>query len=357
MNRSGDIFDAVFAKGTRVGLDIGAHSIKLIEVENSAQGPQVRTVAFQEMPHFQDTKGTIPDETVLTDNLMTLFMTSRIKTKSVQLVISDPAVYLRYLTIPKVDADELSKAIKWQAEKFVPFSIEDASVDYQVIETGVKAEEPQMGVIVAAAEKKIIDKYLNVLKAVKLTVDVIDIAPFSVAQGIIRTVTALSGQSVLIADIGYKTTSLMVVKGDALKMVRTIETAGDQVTRAIADIAVLDRATAERVKREFCVPVDETELSDAAKRIVGSVKAVLDEWAREIERSLTYCERESLTEGIDKVILCGGGAKLKGLDQFLHRKLGLPVETAGVRIKAVPGQEKIPESLGPEFISAYGGTL
>ena len=355
-----DPLDYILEKGSRIGLDIGTSSIKIVEVEGTPQGPLVRSTAYREIPRSPEIKGSLPEETLIIQSLFELWQDYKTKTKNVRLVISDPAVYLRYLTIPQVDASELRKAIKWQVEKFVPFSIEEASVDYQFVGTDLKSESAQMGVIVVAVEKKIIEKYLNILKAVKVIPVIIDIAPFSVAKAVVNAYDLQPQQAAFIVDIGYKTTSLVVVKGQSLRMVRSIETAGDHVTKAIAEAMMLDKSSSEKLKREFVMPAAGQQGNETTHKIMVAVQTIWTEWAKEIERSLTYCERESLVENVDKIILCGGGAKLNGLDQFLKRQLGLPVEVADVLPKNGGlgfGQTQRADLPSPEWMASFGGTL
>ncbi len=351
----GEFIEPADKDEVRVGLDIGSSSIKILEIAGTAQGPAVQVAVNQEFARPLDPKGSMPEETLVLQSLVDVWHKNKLKGKDVRLVISDPGIYLRHVTIPVVEHNELSKAVKWQIEKFVPFPIDDASVDYQVIENDSKADKTQMAVIVVAVERKIIDKYLRLLKALKIVPSLIDIAPFSIAKAVMKMYGLTSKETILIVDIGFKTTSMVIVQGKNLLMVRSIETAGDQFTRVISESCGVDRATAEKVKREYMLSADNIN-PPASEKVASAIVGLCGELVKEIERSFAYCERESLVEGIDKIVLCGGGANLNGLDKFISRQLGLPVEVADIS-KHVSGHKEFSEPVSAQFVPAYGGTL
>jgi type IV pilus assembly protein PilM len=351
--QGGDFLENMLEKGVRVVVDIGSSSIKIIEVQATSNGPLVRTVAYREFPRSLDSKGSMPAQALIEQTLVDLWRSHKIRPGDVRLIISDPAVYLRYLTIPRIEEQELQKALRWQIEKYVPFAIEEASIDYQIVDHEGLKDKTQMRIIVVAVERKVIDKYLGILKAVKVVPTVIDIAAFSAAKAVMKMSPANSQQTVLVVDIGAHTISMVVFKARVLLMVRSIENAGDQMTRMISETCTVDIMTAEDLKRQAVLFFDEKSASSHNK-VLAVMQTICQQWAQEIDRSLTYCEREGLAETIDKIILCGGSAKLKGLDQFVASQLGLPVEVVNVA-KHIPCEQLDAQGLATEFLAAYGG--
>ncbi len=350
--QGGDFLENMFEKGVRVGLDIGASSVKIIEVEATVKGSVIKVVDQREFSVSLDAKGSVPQETLIIQSLVELWRSHKIKADDVRLVISDPAVYLRYLTIPRIERNELQKAIRWQIEKYVPFPIDNASVDYQIVESQAMKDKTDMGIIGVAVERKVIDKYLGILKAVKIFPSIIDIASFAVAKGTMAINAANLNETILIVDMGAKITSMVLIKGKTLLMVRNIETAGEQMTRMIAESCATDMVSAENLKRSAVLSTDEP-LDSSYDKISGALREICGQWTQEIARSLTYCEREGLAETVDKIILCGGGAKLKGLDNFIANQLGLPVELADMA-KHISCDKKAIEPLATQFLAAYG---
>lgn len=352
-SRGQHFFDSLHQKGTRIAVDIGAGSIKIITAEGTPQGPVLKAAGTREIPRSSEIKGAVPDEHAISQCLQDLWHRQKLKNGDVRLIISDPAVFLRQMTIPAVEEHELSKAVKWQIEKFITYPIEEASVDYQLIESGDKSEKNQIGVIVVALQRKIIERYLEYLKTVKIIPTLIDIAPFSVAKAAVRIYAPADEETLLIVDFGAQTTALVIIRGRSFRMVRCITNSGDQLTRLVAEVCGVDRATAESLKKQTVL--FEKNAAPEVQTAAVAVQGWADELVKEIERSLTYCERENLVERLDKVILCGGGANLKGMDTFIGNALGLKVETA-----KIPAQSEINqngENPGAQFMAAYGGTF
>ncbi len=345
--RESDLLDQIFEKGTRTALDIGTNGVRVIQIQGTPKGPVIKAAGYHEFLRPPEAKGSLPEEAMIMQVLNDLWQETKIKERTVRLVISDPAIYIRHINIPRVGTHELQKAIRWQAEKFAPFSIEGASVDYQIVEKSAKGEENQMEIILVAVEKKIIDKYLNILKVVKLVPSTIDIAPFTVAKAVMRHYPVTKGHMALVIDIGHKTTSVVIVKADSLRLVRTIEIAGYHLTQAIAAVLPTEKSESEKIKKELNVAPEQPPAGETP--VTLAVKTVLQELLKEINRSLAYCEQEFMAERIEKVILCGGGAQLKGLDKFLNAALGLTV------IVADPLKDN--KLVSPQMMACLGATL
>ena len=129
-------------------------------------------------------------------------------------------------------------------------------------------------------------------------------------------------------DIGSERSSIIVVRGEGLVLTRNIDLAGKHFTEAIADEMGIEKMEAEKIKREFDIYPEEGEENERHADIFSSLEPVLSDLVAQINRSFAYCERECPVENIDRVLICGGGANLKGLDKYLSEKLKLPVEVA-----------------------------
>ncbi|MDP2653141.1 MAG: type IV pilus assembly protein PilM [Candidatus Omnitrophota bacterium] len=349
----------VFEEGVATGLDIGTYAVKVVRLRRSVKDLSLETRVYREILRSPDPKGSIPEETLTAQCLADIWQQEKIKDKKVRVVVSDPGIYIRHIHIPRLAPNELAKAARWQAEKYIPFSIEDASVDYQIIDERSPQDPGQMEVAIVAVEKKTIDKYLRVLKAARLTPTVIDIPPFAVAKAVLQDLSPKETSGVAVIDIGHRTTSVTILKRNSLRLARSFEIGGHHMTQSIVEGMGLDRAEAESMKRELGVEPFAAGQT-VPDKYAAAIHPVLSELVKQIERGLAYSEREEMTEGIAKVLLCGGGALTRGLDAYLanHLKLSVSGMEGAARILSLAGTGGRPS---PEpaalLVSALGAAL
>ncbi|MDD5449293.1 MAG: pilus assembly protein PilM [Candidatus Omnitrophica bacterium] len=272
-----NFFDKLFEEKVKIGLDIGADSVKFVQLK---EGPKVINHGYKQFPN-DHTSGR--SEEIIASALRALWKEKRIKGKEVRVAVSDPEIYLRHISVPKVAKEELIKAVKWQAEKYISFPIDDAIVEFQTLGSSLKEGLDQMDIIIVAAKKITVKKYLRVISSAGLVPVILDICPFAAARAYLSNYAPNADAATTIIDVGAKVTSIIVLKGESLEFVRTIE-------------------------------------------LKPPVAPFFMELAKEINRSLAYCEAELFIRKVDRIILCGGGARSDGLEKYLGQETGLPVE-------------------------------
>ncbi len=346
--------EKLFGQRVRLGLDIGTYSIKAVQLQDTPGGLSAVKLGYKQIQP-EESKSSEIGESSLARTISELWKEQMIKSRRVKLVISDKSVYSRHISIPRVPEEELIKAIKWQAEKYIPFSIDDAIVDFQTLGSVSQKSPAQIGIVIVAAKKETINKYLSVLKTAGLVPIIVNITPFAVARSLLRS--CLPDKMVAVIDIGARVTSVIMLKGGCLQFVRNIELAGNNFTQAIAHGLNVAKMEAEKIKKESLIFRSEDVPQQERADIFAFIKPVLDDWLEEINRSLSYCESEFMVEEINKIILCGGGARFEGLDKFLAEKLMLPVEIASPFENIAITQNKFLKELLPGLTAALGAAL
>jgi type IV pilus assembly protein PilM len=347
-----NIFNQWFKGRTRVGLDIGAHSLKIVELEDTGKGLSLKKAGYKEinLPTVSTSKTPESEKNAIVESINEIWHDLKIKNRQIYVVISEPSIYLRHITIPYVSEAELSKAIKWQAEKYVPFPIDEAIVDFQIIGSDKRSPDDQMKIIIIAVKKDVINNYLSIFQTVKLNPTVIDVTPFALAKLVIRQTLIDEKEVIPVIDIGKKTTSVSIVGHSGLQLVRMIDLAGQNFTQALTVHMGLSSAEAEEKKKDSAV-------SD----LLPALDSTLVELVSQVERSLAYLEREGVVKEIRRMYLAGGGSLIKELDAYLAAKLNLPVKYLnsfeGVSFQHCQTNAIDLKIMSPNFISALGGVL
>ena len=310
-----------------IGLDIGSHSIQLVELRHTLKGVFLTNFAVKELPPEQDAG-------VIAEKLKELLHEENIKARKVTIGVSGPQVAIRRISLPAMPKKELKEAVRWEARKFISFPPEKAIVDFQPLGETIEEGARKLDLMVAAVEREFIENQLAIIKEAGLkpvNVGTIPHALWHSIQGIPETgegVTAL-------IDIGATKTSINIVKDNRLEFSREITTAGNAFTKAIEEVATLegaalDFAEAEEIKKEYGMPNEEDVEGAKGHVPLGKIsfvmRPVLERLLTEINRSFEFYKSQLEEERVGRIFISGGGAKLKGLKEYLADQLGIEVE-------------------------------
>ncbi len=210
---------------------------------------------------------------------------------------------------------ELEEAIKWEAERYIPFPVDEVVLDYFVLDNPEDIDEDgQLEVVIAAARLDLVTQQVEYLKLAGLEPLVIDIKPFTLLRslkgsllGEHLTKTTLLGSVYteaneigVVLEIATSNTTITLVRGARVLMNRNIGVSGDDFTAAIQRSFGLDFDTAEEVKLDYgtaTIPTeDEEELLNfdakreqfSPSRVYESLRPVLVDLTTKIRRSLEF---------------------------------------------------------------------
>lgn len=299
-----------------LGVDVGTYSIKIARVERGLG--EFHLTDFYEIP--------VPDHDVLTHEQSVEALLSKFMTEN-QIIYDTAASSLsglhcafRTLEFPFTQTKKIDSALEFELENYVPFSLEDLSIDYVLLEKG-EASSKVLSVYTPKAE---LVKFLNILSnshcdARYVGVDCLDLANLSLS-GMLPP----QGQYAIL-DIGHSKTNLCIMQGSKVRAVRTIAIGGKHITQAIARSMKIDFAKAEEIKMKQG-QVSPFEEGDAISQAIGSV---LEDLLIQIRQTL-FALYEKGEKKIEAVYLCGGSSRLSGIDQFISTHLRLNVSPLDV---------------------------
>src|SRR5512139_1221267 len=161
-----------------VGLDIGSSSIKLVDLKEIKNGYRMQNLAISPLPPEAIVDGALMDSVTIIDTIRDLISNSKTKTKDVVTSVSGHSVIVKKISLPFMTEAELEESIQWEAERYIPFDINDVNIDFQIF--GAAPENPEvMDVVLVAAKKDIINDYVSVLMESGLNPVIIDIDSFA----------------------------------------------------------------------------------------------------------------------------------------------------------------------------------
>ena len=324
--------------GNLVGLDIGSSTLKMVALKKTSKGVQLLNYAIR--PVSQEAVEEIdPDmrEAVVGEALKKLFKESKVNVSKVVTAVSGDAVIVRYIKLPFMTEDELRNVISYEAEQHIPLSIDQVIIDFHILGEVEEDNQKKLEVLLVAAKDEFIDDHIALLKAAKLKPALIDVDSFAMENAYLNANKEESGETVALINIGAKITTINVVEDGVSHLTRDFTVAGNQFTKEIQREFNLSFAQAEELKQQqgsITIESDEITLTrmpdknDQGARISEAVTPVLNKMLSEFRRSFDFYENSIKKRPITKVVLSGGGARLKNIDKFLSDKLGLPCQIA-----------------------------
>ncbi len=290
-----------------IGLDVGTRAVKAVELTWSG-GYVITGFGYAELPS--------PDAVAST--VARLFAENEFHTRRVVTSVSGKSVIVRYLTMFKMSPDDLRNAIRYEADKYIPFDVEEVVMDCQPFDApGLGEVAPnEMRVLLVACKRALIDEQLRLLASTGLQPEIVDVDVFALGNAFETAVrTGAEGEKVrALVDVGASKTSVNVLRAGASLFTREIHAGGDAFTSAIASRLSVKEAEAEALKRRP---------ADRADRVHAAVAPAVDDLATEVRLSFEYFENQ-FDRGVDEVLLSGGGSRLAGLPEDLGRAVDRP---------------------------------
>lgn len=242
--------------GPTVGIDIGSDLIKVVEAKPGKDGIQVTALGIAPTPPGTISNEVISDPQALGQAIRKLLTESGISCKrSVSSVAGQSSVIVRIIEVPKMTKQELAETMKWEIERHVPFAANEVIMDFQPIERSTTAPDDQnMEVLLAVAQREVINAHIETLFAAGLEPVAIDVQPLAVCRSLVDSSSDdARQQTIAIVNIGSTSTEMGVYQNGLLTFPRTLPIAGGAITRALSDGLNISVQQAERLKREKAV--------------------------------------------------------------------------------------------------------
>lgn len=313
-----------------VGLDIGGRNIKIVELAHEGSG--FRLVGAGVVGHnyatpelFVSDKNTAELAAVVKK----LHSDARISHKKVSLSLPENQVFTRTVRYPLLTDQEIASAVKWEAEQYLPIPKEEAIVQHQILERQEGGNQSGVVVLLIAAPKLLVEKYIKVAQVAGLSVVAVETELISAAR-----VLAPSQGTYLLVDFGARSTDMAICKNGNLWFSRSISTSGEAFTRALSQALGIDVRQAEEYKRSYGLSKD--QLEGKVRNVLMPVFSLV---ADEIKKAIHFYQSEQKGDPPQSIILTGGSAGLPGCVSELSSALGVEVILANPFARTVVSEE------------------
>lgn len=318
----------VSKKNQLVGIDIGSHSIKVAEVEDSKQGMVLKNFGMIALPSEAIMEGSIKEMEIVSAALKNLLKNLRIKNKNLATSISGYSVIVKKITIPQKGEEDLEKSIQNEAEQYIPFDIKDVNLDFQILPSALKEEEEEekeeqkelMDVLLVAAKKDIVEEYISLFHLSELNPIVLDIDAFALQNAFEISNPEQSGCHALV-HIGAQQLTINVVREGVSIFTRDSSYGGAQITSEIQKKFETSYEEAEKIK------LGATSIELDQKPILEDIfSSTVTRWAQEIKRALDFVATTFVGIKVDDILLSGGSSLIPGFGKYLSMETDLHVD-------------------------------
>jgi len=316
-----DIVSLLTPRRQLVGLDIGSSAIKLVQLKESKGRYFLQKFGIKPLEPEVIVDGTVMDEGRVVSALRELFEESNVKNKHVAISISGHAVIVKKISLPPMPDDELEGQVRLAAEQYIPFDINEVNIDFHVLPPDPSGEaQGDMSVILVAAKKDKINELTELVKGAGLTPMIMDVDAFAIENMHAVNYPMAQDETTALVNIGASVMNVNIIRGGVSLFTRDIPLGGNRYTEAIQREMGLSYEEAEEYKKG-----ERASEASAANTVIDSVNA---EVASEIARTVDYFKTSAATTELDRVLVCGGVARIKGLIQQLGDRMQVPVEVA-----------------------------
>ncbi len=348
------MFDFPSIKNPAFGIDLSDWSIKIANLKKRGGGFFLAGFSRQEIKEGLIEEGQIKNEAELLKTIAAAVKNvqgEKIRTRNCIVSLPETVSFVQVVNLPLMEEAEVAEAIKWELEAHIPLQLGEIYFDWQIIPSSLDCPQKNLRVLVGALPKKTVDPYLSVLAKAELKPLIFEIESVATARALIKNNP--SEDPVLILDLGAKRTSLAIASDRAVFVTAGLSISNSSLIGLLAEKLGMPPDQARRFKIERGL-----ENLDEGSQIFQALKPALANLAEQIKNYSEFYQEHCLTEAgtknnISRVLLCGGGANLAGLAEFLSRELGLEVKT-GQPLENI----KTPKnSLGPEEALAFTTAL
>ena len=300
-----------------IGLDIGSKLTKLVQLTPAEKGT-FRLVAIGSAPTLHG-ENLVETENAKIEMIKKLVRDSHATTHQVVINLPESQAYTRVVEMPFIPEEELTQAIRWQAEQYIPVPLSEVVLKHEVLSQEEGEAEKKMSVLLVAAPNALLNNYLSFLGRAGLEVVAIETETLAVARAIIGA-DAFSPNTLLI-HLGNETTTISVLQRGNLALTQSISSGGAAITRAIVSTLGLEEDQAEEYKCSY--GLDNTRLDG---KVAAVIKPIVEMLLGEIKRTLAFYESHDTQKAIKRAVLSGGTALLPEIVSYFTENLNIEVQ-------------------------------
>ena len=313
-------FPEIFKKKTQtlIGVDISSSAVKMIELSKKGDEYRVESYAVAGLPSNSVVEKNIADVEAVGEAVKQALGRSSSKIRNVAVAVSGSAVITKIIQMPNnLSEDDLESQVMVEADQYIPYSLEEVNLDFEVI--GANQENEEMNdVLLAASRTEDVEIRMDAMEIAGLTTKVVDIEAYAMENAVALLASQLpnkgENQTVAIFDVGATMTTLSVVHNLKTVYMREAVFGGKQLTEEIQRRYGLSYEEAGMAKKQGGLP--DTYLTEVLEPFMEAI-------TQEVNRSLQFFFAATQYNEVDYIVLAGGSASIDNIDKMIEERLSV----------------------------------
>lgn len=353
------------------GLEITDVSVRVMELKRRGKNVRVVSVGVAVIPDGAMKAGDVKDEQKLVTAIKEAVDKAagkKIKTRRVVVSLPENKAFLQVIKMPRLKNEDLRAAVIFEAENYIPLPLEKVYLDFEKVGDAVPGNNANCEVLIVAMPRTPVDALLQAITKAGL----IPVA-MELESGAIHRALSFDNDlesPVVMIHIGDDKTNILIYADNALRFTFSIPISNkfflDIISKSIGvdmvkanelkrDRGIEQFVEAERVfkpetnnDREKILKLSCREEDYEKEKIFEVLMPGLVDFVQQIKKCVAYYQthyngKSAAKESIEKILICGSGSDVKGIDKFISMKMNTPVERAKLKVDkdilGTPGQD------------------
>ena len=334
--------------GDFFALDIGTNSIRMIQLSGNAEkGWTLDKFAYVPV----DQKITKDDSETGKRKLGEIILGAReqagIKTKNIAIGLPARKTYTAIIEVPNAPQRELTQTVKYEADQYVPMSVDEAKIDFAVL--GISPNDAKKAEILLSSTDNAYAE--SVMESVEqLGLNVIAQEPEPIAM--VRALAPVGVQDArMIIDLGETSTDLVVMYQGSPRLVRSIPGGLLSFVRTVENALKVRDDQARQFILKFGLAQDKLE-----GKVFEALKSTLEGFAMEMTKSVRFFQNRYVGAQVGGIVLSGFSGIIPFMAEYIEMQTGVATTQGNPwqYVKVTPAQQQMLLPVASEFAVAIG---
>jgi len=304
-----------------LGIDISSTSVKLVELNPTGNGYKVESHAVEPLPANAVVEKNIAEVEAVAETIRKAVKRAGTKNKLCALAVPSSAVITKVITMPaSLNEADMETSIQLEADQYIPYALEEVNLDFEIL--GPTEKNPDtVDVLLAASRSENVEMRVAAAEMAGLTAKIVDVEAYAIENvyPLLPEFDATREKVVAIIDVGATMTSINVMEQGKLAYTREQPFGGKQLTEEIMRRYGLSYEEAGLAKKEGGLP------DNYVPEVLEPFKETM---ANQVHRFLQFYFAASQQAAVDHIILAGGCASIRGIDEMIESQIGTPTTIA-----------------------------
>ncbi|PIU79305.1 MAG: hypothetical protein COZ28_00920 [Candidatus Moranbacteria bacterium CG_4_10_14_3_um_filter_44_15] len=350
----------IFSRKNRcLGIDVGTTGVKIVELKLDNNMPIFANYALSydsgSLLQSRDLEF-LGDQ--VSEIVGAVLKQGKFGTKKAVLGIPGFLALISFIELPEMPQSEIEQAVRFEASKYIPTPLDEVSLGWEVVgsfqdkpvEGTQTRQSSKLQIMVVTVPKSAVASLTEVTRNNRLDVAALEIESFAITRCLIGN----DRGTFMIVNIGAKATDFTIVSDGVIRMTRSVDVGGAEISRSIAGGLGIDLQRADKLKKS-----SQIDLMNKGDRTALLIYPVVGMILDEIKRIRELYHKKSPLKKIEKIIFTGGTSKMNSLVKYFAGELSLECQLGNplARIGAEKKYEKVIEEVAPELAVAIGLAL